>query len=130
MEKKHLAGGVLLLVAVIAFFGYPHLRLLQFKMDADELMREDLGRFPTLDEIINVDDKITTLAQSHGFKSATYSKRITMRSSASDMFYVLQIQVTVDGKVINLSRRIDTGGLENEFSVLQEAGITVPGEKK
>jgi hypothetical protein len=131
MEKKHLLGGVVLVLAVVAFFGYPYVRLLQLKLDADKLMIDDLGRFPTPDEIIDVDERITALAQRHGFATPTYAKRISMRSvgNSADMYYVLQITVTVDGKQLSLSRRIDTGGLENEFAVLQEAGIKVPGEK-
>jgi hypothetical protein len=127
MEKKHVLAGAVVLVLLVGFFAYPYVRLLQFKMDADKMLREDFGRFPTAQDIIDVDDKITAVAKKHGFMSATYKKTMTpgTTTGTAELFYFLAINATVDGKDILLSSRVDTPGLEGEFEVLEEAGITI-----
>jgi hypothetical protein len=129
VEKKHVAGVLIVLAVLGGVFVMPKVRLLQFKMDADKYLREDLGRFPNAPAIIALDKALTKVAQGHGFQSVTSSKKITARSLAgtSKMVYVLYLVAKVDDQEVNFSHRIETGGFDQELEALQEAGVKVVG---
>src|SRR5690606_4282187 len=94
MEKKH-GVGLLVVVAVAAFFGWPYLQWFRFELEVrDAIGDKRLGRAPGPEAILAFPEELAGLAKAHGFDALKVTQAVRERGMGPTSFWYLEVQLS------------------------------------
>jgi len=128
-DKKPLLIGAALL-ALLAVFAWPHLRWLQFRLDANAAIGDKgLGRFPTGEQLIAFPETLRGLAKAKGFDDLEVTPALEERGVGPTAFWYYRTQLRAGSQALVLERRIETRVDRGLLEQLAEAGVKIEREK-
>ena len=127
-EKKGLILG-LIVVGVLAFFGYPYLQWFRLTMAVrDEMDDKHIGRFPSVADISDLETTFEDHAKKIGYKSIDIERELEYRDMGNTRFWFLKVQLKVPGHSFKMERRVETEFEDYDLDKAREDGVIVTND--